>query len=254
MNSKISKHLSFLNKSQNKIKKINEYFERLLINRSFYSINIMANNNINHVSDIVIEKLKIINTKLKALIYIDIDTIEELHNLFNCVFVYYTHVLYIGVDIDNCNNRDVLIYKSINLFYKYYIHNLYRKVISLQNDIIPMVSEIYDYITIILKDQIIKDDILIYEKCLKIYNKKSENILNDKFLEICNKIIDYEDILRILNNKNKTVHYYEQRCENSKTLCNDIKDEFFTIAYRPDIYQKIVLDEKEIEFIKNNFH
>jgi len=250
MDSEISNHSSFLNKSYNHVMNIYDKFENLLMNRSFFSVNIMTNKNIKYIDNIIVEKLKTINTKLKGLIFIQMDLIIELHDLFNYIFTYYSNM---GVDLNNRNDGDILIYKPLKLFYKYYIHGLYFKINTLKYTIIPKINEIYDSIGIIIKQDVIKNDTLVYEKCIKIYNKKYQNPINDEFMEIFTKINDCLDILSILQNKNQIINYYKNRCSLSQNLCNKIKDEFFVIAYRPDIFQKIILDERENTYIKNNF-
>jgi len=43
-------------------------------------------------------------------------------------------------------------------------------------------------------------------------------------------------------------YYYNGRMQNTIENWKIVKDDFFKISYRPDMFKKIVLDEKEVAF------
>lgn len=69
--------------------------------------------------------------------------------------------------------------------------------------------------------------------------------IDEPLKEICSLILkikkEYDSIF-------ENYQYYEMRKEKTIETWKTIKDEFFEICYRPDLFKKIVLDEKEVSF------
>jgi len=77
-----------------------------------------------------------------------------------------------------------------------------------------------------------------------IYEKNIINIDKD-LKDMCSLIFkiknEYDSIF-------ENFQYHLSRKEKTTEIWKNIKNEFFVLCYRPDLFKKIVLDEKEVEF------
>ena len=98
----------------------------------------------------------------------------------------------------------------------------------------------------------------IYERIIKVYdNLKFYGNIEDSKLKINNikSLIENIETIekQVLNSKTNLdcYKYYSNRRNQTIEIWKLLQDEFFEISYRPDMFKKIVLDEKEVYLFAN---
>lgn len=213
-------------------KTLNDFYE----DNSYFETNKIKfiediNNMLNHVYDKNILQFysdNIINL-IKSSSYND--NLENYKNYINKIELH-SRIISTDLNIQVQLTRDDIIYKHMSK-----INNLRRA----SQDILKNISILYSF----------------YDKIFTKYNK------NIKFHNYCNNIIKIEiyNIDIFIKNINKIEKqildlklnlenfcYHSGRKEHTIHIWKLLKDEFFKICYRPDMFKKIVLDEKEVSF------
>lgn len=92
----------------------------------------------------------------------------------------------------------------------------------------------------------------LYECVLKSYKSNTFLKLNiDNIESLIKNLDDIETQVSNMNSKFECYEYYSKRRHQTIENWKLLQDEFFTISYRPDMFKKIVLDEKEVYLFVN---
>lgn len=153
------------------------------------------------------------------------------------------------------NHRDKIFSNIFQKFLYIYssINRLCLKLERLYNHEFVYAKKIYGNFRSEIEKSLIMNDSPFYKECLKMYQSHDFNFTDYTYKSVCDNILFCYRFQDKIRQKEKTIKYYESRCEKSMNLCDIIKNEFFEIAYSPELVNKIVWNEKEFDEYKNMF-
>lgn len=199
-----------------------------------------------------LQKIKIEFEKISS--KIDDDSIKSIFNIeFLLKDLIDIMTDYISLDFDNIINK-----KYYSFLQK--IKNIYDDVeilsLNLQklyNHVFVYIKDIYSRLRSDIEKDIIMNDNFLYKECLNILISNHIDIGDYSYKNVCNMILFCLNFKRKLNKKKNTISYYDMRSEETTNLWSKVKQEFFEIAYSPDIVKKTVWNDQETEYYKNMF-